>query len=278
MAKEQSSRPGRQSAMKTQPQTEKSTYIGSGKLLGKIALITGGDSGIGRAVAIAFAKEGASVAIGYLDEEKDAQETKRQVEAEGTLCLLLPGDVGDPDFCAEMVQRVLDEYGRLDIVVNNAAEQHPQDDVTHITKEQLERTFRTNVFSMFYLTQAAMPHLKAGSTIINTTSVVAFKGHPVLLDYAATKGAAVALTRSLALSLADKKIRVNTVAPGPIWTPLIPSTFPKDKVEEFGKDTPLGRPGQPEEVAPAFVFLAADDSSYITGQTIHVNGGSIVNA
>jgi NAD(P)-dependent dehydrogenase (short-subunit alcohol dehydrogenase family) len=278
MTEQQISRPGRQSAMQAKPQSEKSTHIGSNKLLGKIALITGGDSGIGRAIAIAFAKEGASVAIGYLDEEKDAQDTKRLVEQEGGLCLLLPGDVGDPDFCVEMVRQVLDQYGRLDILVNNAAEQHPQTEVTAITKEQLERTFRTNVFATFYLTQAALPHLHEGSSILNTASVVAFKGHPTLLDYAATKGAIVAFTRSLALSLAEKKIRVNTVAPGPIWTPLIPSTFPEEKVEKFGKDTPLGRAGQPEEVAPAYVFLASDDASYITGQTIHVNGGSIVNA
>lgn len=275
---QQNRQPGLQVAMQQKPHSIKNSHRGSGKLAGKVALITGGDSGIGRAVAIAFAKEGAELAIGHLNEDKDVQKTKELVEAEGAECLVIKGDIGNKSFCATMIKRVLKEYGRLDSLINNAGEQHPQKDITAITSDQLEKTFRTNVFSMFYLTQSALPYLKKGSTVINTASVTAFKGQPLLIDYSATKGAIVAFTRSLALSLAQKNIRVNAVAPGPIWTPLIPSTFSKEHVKHFGKDTPMGRPGQPEEVAPAYVFLASDDSSYITGQTIHVNGGSIVNA
>ncbi|HEY1014320.1 MAG TPA: SDR family oxidoreductase [Herpetosiphonaceae bacterium] len=273
----QDRQPGIEAEMTPQPVAEDKSYRGSGKLRGKTALITGGDSGIGRAVAIAYAKEGADVAIVYLDEHGDAEETKRQVEQEDRRCLLLAGDIGGEAFCREAVRRTVDELGGLDILVNNAAEQHPQESIEQISAEQLERTFRTNIFSFFYFAKAALPHLKAGSAIINTASVTAYKGSPQLLDYSATKGAIVAFTRSLSQALADKQIRVNGVAPGPIWTPLIPSTFPEDKVATFGADVPMKRAGQPEEVAPAYVFLAGDDSSYISGQIIHPNGGEVVN-
>lgn len=270
-------RPGHESEMEQKPAFEKPEYKGSDKLAGKVALITGGDSGIGRAVAVLFAREGADVAISYLEEHEDAAETKRQVEEEGRRCITLPGDVGNEPWCKELVEKTIAEFGQLDILINNAAEQHPQDDLRDLTSEQLERTFRTNIFAHFYLSKAALTYLPSGGAIINTTSVVAYKGHEELMDYAATKGAIVSFTRSLSAQLAEKNIRVNAVAPGPIWTPLIPSTFPDEHVEQFGKDTPLGRAGQPEEVAPAYVFLASNDSSYITGQTIHVNGGYVVN-
>jgi NAD(P)-dependent dehydrogenase (short-subunit alcohol dehydrogenase family) len=242
-----------------------------------VALITGGDSGIGRAVAVAYAREGADVAIAYFDEHADAEETKRLVEQEGRRCVMIAGDVGEEAFCRQAVQRTVDELGKLDILVNNAAEQHPQSSIEDISAEQLERTFRTNIFSMFFLTKAACKHLKQGSSIINTTSVTAYKGSPQLLDYSSTKGAIVAFTRSLSQSLAEQGIRVNGVAPGPIWTPLIPSTFPTEKVEQFGADVPLKRAGQPEEIAPSFVFLASDDASYMLGQILHPNGGTVVN-
>lgn len=273
----QDRRPGLESEMTPRPREEDSNYRGSGKLRGKVALITGGDSGIGRAVAIFFAREGADVAILYLNEHDDAGQTRKQIEKEGRRCVAIAGDIGDPQFCKSAVEQVVRELGRLDVLVNNAAEQHPQESIEKITPEQLERTFRTNIFSMFFLTQAAMPHLKEGSSIVNTTSVTAYKGSPQLLDYSSTKGAIVAFTRSLSMSLAEKGIRVNAVAPGPIWTPLITSTFPEDKVKNFGSDVPLGRSGQPEEVAPSYVFLASDDASYISGQVIHVNGGEVVN-
>lgn len=269
--------PNREAEMVPRPKSKDEAHRGSGKLLGKVALVTGGDSGIGRAVAIAFAREGADVVIAYRSEHGDAQETVRLVQEEGRGCLAVAGDVGAEAFCGDLVRQTLDEYGHLDVLVNNAGEQHPKPTLEEITAEQLERTFRTNVFSMFFLTRAALPHMKEGSAIVNTTSVTAYKGSPHLLDYSSTKGAIVAFTRSLALSLAERGIRVNGVAPGPIWTPLITSTFPQEKVETFGADTPMKRPGQPEEVAPSFVFLASDDASYMTGQILHPNGGTVVN-
>ncbi len=273
----QQQRPGREHKMKPRPKADDEKHRGSGKLRNKVAVITGGDSGIGRAVAIAFAKEGAGVAIVYLEENKDATETKRLVEEHGSRCLSIAGDVGQDEFCRKAVKQTVEAFGKLNILVNNAAEQHPQDSIEKISEEQLERTFRTNIFSFFFMTKAAIKHLKKGAAIINTTSVTAYKGSAHLLDYSSTKGAITAFTRSLSQALADKGIRVNGVAPGPIWTPLIPSTFPAKEVETFGSDVPLGRPGQPEEIAPSFVFLASDDSSYMTGQILHPNGGTVVN-
>jgi NAD(P)-dependent dehydrogenase (short-subunit alcohol dehydrogenase family) len=274
---EQQERPGREFKMRPRPQAEKPEHRGSAKLEGKVAIITGGDSGIGRAVAVAFAKEGADIVVSYLNEHRDAEETRRLVQAEDRRCEIVAGDVGDATLCEELVRRTIKQFGRLDVIVNNAAEQHPQKDIRKISPQQLERTFRTNIFSFFFLAQAALPHLKEGSAIINTTSVTAYRGSPELLDYSSTKGAIVSFTRSLAHSLVEKKIRVNGVAPGPIWTPLIPSTFPGAKVETFGSDVPMGRAGQPSECAPCYVFLASNDSSYITGQVLHPNGGEIVN-
>lgn len=272
-----SSQPGRQYQMQQQPETSNVSHTGSGKLQGRVALVTGGDSGIGRAVAVAFAREGADIFVSYLEEAKDAEETGRLVEAEGRRCQLMAGDVGDEVHCQALVEAVMAAYGRLDCLVNNAAEQHPQPSLADISAGQLERTFRTNIFSMFYLTKAALPHLRESGTVINTASVTAYKGSPQLLDYSSTKGAIVSFTRSLSLSLAERGIRVNAVAPGPIWTPLIPSTFPPQKVQHFGGDTPMQRAGQPAEVAMSYVFLASDDSSYISGQTLHPNGGVIIN-
>ncbi len=263
--------------MTPQPRTAVASYQHAKRLLGRVAVVTGGDSGIGRAVALAMAEEGADVAIVYLNEHDDAKETVRLVEQTQHRCLAMAGDIGDESFCQRAIERTVSEFGRLDILVNNAAEQHPQESIEDISVRQLEHTFRTNVFSMFFLTKAALPHLKQGAAIVNTTSVTAYRGSPKLLDYSSTKGAIVAFTRSLALALAEKKIRVNAVAPGPIWTPLIPSTFPEEKVETFGSQTPLGRPGEPAEVAPCYVFLASDDASYMTGQVLHPNGGEIVN-
>ena len=276
-AQEQAQQPGLESEMRPQPQSKNPNYRGSGKLQGKVALITGGDSGIGRAVAIAYAREGADVAIAYFNEHDDAEETAKLVKAEGRRCLTVAGDIGDEQFCRDLVAQTVKEFDRLDILVNNAAEQHPQTSLEDISAEQLERTFRTNIFSYFYVTKAVLKHLPEGGAIINTSSVTAYRGSHHLIDYAATKGAIVSFTRSLAQSLAEKGIRVNGVAPGPIWTPLIPASFPADKVETFGSDVPLGRAGQPEEVAPSYVFLAADDSSYMTGQFLHPNGGEIIN-
>jgi NAD(P)-dependent dehydrogenase (short-subunit alcohol dehydrogenase family) len=276
-AQHQKRQPGRQDQMQPQPRSGASDYVGSRKLRDKVALITGGDSGIGRAVAVLYAKEGADVSIVYLNEHKDARETKRLVEGQGRKCVLIAGDVGREKFCRAAVAQTKRELGKIDILVNNAAEQHPQESITKITERQLERTFRTNIFSFFFVTKAVMPHFKKGGVIINCASVTAYQGSPELLDYSATKGAIVAFTRSLSQALADKKIRVNAVAPGPIWTPLIPATFPAEEVATFGSDTPLGRAGEPEEVATSFVFLASDDSSYFTGQVLHPNGGRVVN-
>jgi NAD(P)-dependent dehydrogenase (short-subunit alcohol dehydrogenase family) len=273
----QDQQPGRQDQMDPQPKIVRREYKGSDKLKDKVALITGGDSGIGQSTALLYAREGADVAIVYLDEDEDAQKTRQLVEGEGRRFLAIRGDVGDESFCRQAVDQTVKEFGKLDILVNNAAEQHPKASLEEITAEQLEKTFRTNIFAYFFMAKAALPHLKAGSSIINTTSVTAYKGSPQLLDYSSTKGAIVAFTRSLSQSLAEKYIRVNGVAPGPIWTPLIPSTFDEEKVEKFGGDVPLGRAGQPEEVSPCYVFLASDDASYMTGQVLHPNGGSVVN-
>ncbi|TVX97886.1 SDR family oxidoreductase [Paenibacillus cremeus] len=273
----QQQQPGIESQMNPRPAFEDTRYKAAGKLKDKVAIITGGDSGIGRAVAVTYAKEGADVAIVYLNEHEDAKETKRQVEEEGRRCVLLPGDIGTEVFCKQAVEETVKQLGKLDIVVNNAAEQHPQQRLEDITSEQLERTFRTNIFSYFYLTKAALAHLKQGSAIINTASITAYEGNDQLVDYSATKGAIVTFTRSLSQQLIGRGIRVNGVAPGPIWTPLIPSTFTKEQVAKFGGDTPMKRAGQPEELAPSYVFLACGDSSYMAGQILHVNGGTIVN-
>lgn len=275
-AQHQPRQPGLQGRMSPQPQSEKPADDGR-KLKDKVAIITGGDSGIGRAVAIAFAKQGAHSVIVYLDEKDDAKETQRQVTAENCRCLLIAGDIGDEKFCKKVVEDTFDEFSRIDILVNNAAVQYPQKNIEDITAEQLEKTFRTNIFSYFFMTKAALPRMKAGSTIINTTSITAYRGSEHLLDYSATKGAIVSFTRSLAMNLVDKKIRVNGVAPGPIWTPLIPASFDAKDVAQFGSDTPMRRAGEPAEVAPCFVFLASDDSSYMTGQVLHPNGGQIIN-
>lgn len=274
----QSRQPGIEDLMRPHPEEVDHRYRGSGKLHGKAAIITGGDSGIGRAVASFFAKEGADVALVYLTEHEDAKDSQRLVEQEGRQCLLIQGDVGQSSFCQKVIQQVVDRFGRLDILVNNAGEQHPRSSLEDISEEQLKRTFETNFFGQFLLTKAALPHLEEGAAIINTASVTAYKGNKELLDYAASKGAIVAFTRSLALNLTSKGIRVNAVAPGPVWTPLIPSSFDAKKVETFGSTTPMGRPGQPEEIAPSYVFLASDDASYMTGQVLHPNGGEMVTS
>lgn len=271
----QDHQPGRETEMHPKPQYMPK-YPGNGRLKDKVAIITGGDSGIGRACAVLFAREGAQVALVYLEETEDAKITADAIKAEGKEALLLRGDVGDKSFCETVVGKVIEEFGRLDVLVNNAAEQHPQEEITDISEEQLQKTFRTNLYGYFYMTQAAMPHLQNGASIVNTTSVTAYRGSPELLDYSSTKGAIVAFTRSLSGSLAEKNIRVNAVAPGPIWTPLIPATFPAEKVAEFGASQPLKRPGQPNEVATCHLFLACDESSYLTGQVLHPNGGEIV--
>lgn len=276
-AQKQKRQPGLEAEMTPAPESSSQDYVGSGKLLGRVALITGGDSGIGRAVAIAFAKEGADLMIVYRNEHRDAREAQQQVRAAGRRCELLAGDITREAFCRRAVVTAIRALGRLDVLINNAAVQFPQDDIASITTRQLEQTIRTNIFSFFYFVKAALPHLKSGSSIINTTSVTAYRGSAHLLDYASTKGAIVAFTRSLAQALVDKGIRVNAVAPGPIWTPLIPATFDKKAVSQFGSDVPMGRAGEPREVAPSYVFLASDDASYITGQVIHPNGGEIVN-
>jgi NAD(P)-dependent dehydrogenase (short-subunit alcohol dehydrogenase family) len=267
--------PGKQHAMKPEPEVIRSDYQGSDKLKNKAALVTGGDSGIGRSVAVHFAREGADVAIVYLpDDQLDAERTRSMVEKEGRRCLLIPGDIRDKSFCARAVEETVKTFGKINVLVNNAGEQHPAKDVVDLDTERMVNTFQTNIFAMFYLVKAAVPHMKEGDSIVNTTSVTAFKGKPTLLDYSSTKGAITSFTRSLGKDLVKKGIRVNAVAPGPIWTPLIVSTF--EKVEQFGKNTPMGRAGQPSEVAPAYVFLASADASYITSQIIHPNGGEVV--
>jgi len=271
----QDHQPGRESEMRPKPDyTPK--LAGCGRLKDRVALITGGDSGIGRAIAVHMAREGAKIAIVYLEEHKDADETVRAVEQEGGRAIKFAGDVGDENFCRQAVEGTVKAFGRFDILVNNAAEQHEVDDPTELTANQIERTFRTNVFSFFFMTKAALKHMKEGSNIINTTSITAFKGHKTLLDYSATKGAIVAMTRSLSQALVEKGIRVNAVAPGPIWTPLIPASFDAEHVAKHGAAAPMKRPGQPNEVAPCYVFLASEEASYITGQVLHPNGGTIV--
>lgn len=269
--------PGREGQMAPEPIIIRDDYVGSGKLDEKVALITGGDSGIGRSVAVHYAREGADVAVAYYEEHEDAQETKDRVEDEGQDCLLLPGDIGDESFSPEAVDQTLSQYGQLDILVNNAAEQHSRTKLQDISADQLKRTFRTNFFGFFYLTKAALEHMEPGSVILNTTSVTAYRGSSHLIDYASTKGAIVAFTRSLATSLVDRDIRVNGVAPGPIWTPLIPATMSAEHVQSFGENTPMQRAGQPAEVGPCYVFLASADASYMTGQIIHPNGGDYIS-
>lgn len=274
-AQHQDRQPGIESELVPEPDFTP-RFPGSGRLKDKVAIITGGDSGIGRACAVLFAREDADIAIVYLDEKGDAETTAAAVEKEGGKALLLPGDVGDPEFCRTAVERTVERFGRLDVLVNNAAEQHPTDDFESIPPEQLRKTFDTNMFGYFYMAQAAMPRMERGGAIVNTTSVTAYRGSHHLIDYASTKGAITAFTRSLAQYGADRGIRVNGVAPGPIWTPLIAATFDADKVAEFGGDQPLGRAGQPNEVASCHLFLACADSSYMTGQVLHPNGGEIV--
>ena len=273
----QKKQPGVQAEMVPQPDSTLEGYRGSGKLQAKVAIITGGDSGIGRAVAVAYAKEGADIAIVYLEEHGDANDTKKEIERCGRKCLLIAGDVGNEQFCSKVAAKTIAAFGHIDILINNAAEQHVRTSIIDIDNAQLEKTFRTNIFSMFYMVKAALPHLKKGARIINTTSVTAYKGSPHLLDYSATKGAIVAFTRSLSLQLIEQGILVNGVAPGPIWTPLIPATFPPEKVSNFGKDVPMKRPGQPDEVAPCYIFLASPECSYMSGQVLHPNGGTVVN-
>jgi NAD(P)-dependent dehydrogenase (short-subunit alcohol dehydrogenase family) len=274
---QQSQQPGIESVMNPKPIYDNPSYQSSGKLQGKVAIISGGDSGIGRAVSLLFAKEGADIAIIYLSEHQDADETKQKINNTGRRCLLLDGDVGTEEFCQQAIAQTIKQFGKIDIVVNNAGEQHVQPSLADITAEQLQRVFQTNIFSCFFLTKAALPHLAPGSTIINTTSITAYKGHKLLLDYSATKGAIVSFTRSLSQSLLPQGIRVNAVAPGPIWTPLIPASFDKQQVAAFGQNTPMKRAGQPYELAPGYLFLACEDSSYMTGQVLHNNGGTIVN-
>ena len=273
----QDHQPGREDKMRPQPDYVPK-YPGCGKLKDKVALITGGDSGIGRAVAVAMAREGAKIAIVYLEEHKDANETAEAVEAEGSQAIKIAGDVADEKFCRNAVEKTVKEFGRLDILVNNAAEQHETDDIRQIKAEQIERTFRTNIFSFFFMAKHALRHMKKGGSIINSSSVTAYQGHKTLLDYSATKGAIVTFTRSLSEALVKDGIRVNAVAPGPIWTPLIPASFDAERVAKHGSSVPMQRPGQPNEVAPCYVFLATEDASYISGQVLHPNGGNVVGS
>lgn len=273
----QSRQPGIEAEMQPLPDYMP-RHVGSGRLAGRVALITGGDSGIGRAVAVAMAREGANVAIVYLDEDEDAEETIAAIEIEGADGIAIRGDIGEERFCRKAVEKTIDRFGKLDVLVNNAAEQHTAKDLTEISADQLERTFRTNVFGAFFMTKAALPHLRAGASIINSTSVTAYKGSPNLIDYAATRGAIVAFTRSMAVALQKRGIRVNGVAPGPIWTPMIPASFDAERTAEHGRSAPMERAGQPNEVAPAYVFLASDDASYMSGQVLHPNGGTVVGS
>jgi NAD(P)-dependent dehydrogenase (short-subunit alcohol dehydrogenase family) len=267
------SMPGNEHEMDPRPVYIRENYKGSGKLLDKVALITGGDSGIGRSIAVHFAREGADVAIVYLSEDEDAEETRNLVEKEGRKCILLRGDIRSREFCEKSVEKTIEYFGKINILVNHAGEQHPTKEFEELDLDLMEKTFQTNIFAMYYITKPCLRHMKDGDSIITTTSVTAYKGSPRFLDYAATNGAITTFTRSLALNLTKSKIRVNGVAPGPIWTPLIPASFSEKEVEEFGKQVPMGRPGQPCEVAPCYVFLASEDASYITGQVLHPNGG-----
>jgi len=276
-AQHQDRQPGLESEMNPRPLFDNPNYPGSGKLNDKVAIITGGDSGQGRAIALAYAKEGADVVIVYLNEHTDAEETKHVVEQKGRRCLTIAGDIGSEAFCQQVITRTIEAFGKLDILVNNAAEQHVQTSLEQITSEQMEKTFRTNFYSVFYLTKAALPHLKPGGTIINAASLTAYEGNEQLIDYSATKGAIVSFTRSLSKSLSSKGIRVNGVVPGTIWTPLIPASFPADQVANWGAKTPMKRAGQPYEIAPAYVYLASDDSTYVSGQFLHITGGVIMN-
>lgn len=273
----QGKQPGIEHKMSPRPEYINPNYKTAGKLVNKTALITGGDSGIGRSVALHFALEGADIAIAYLDEGTDALETQKLVENAGRKCILFKGDISKKEFCDKIVRQTISKLGQLNILVNNAAQQFPQDDFLKISKKQLEKTFNINILPHFFLSQAALKEMKEGDSIINTSSVTAYRGSPHLIDYSSTKGAIVTFTRSLSENLAPKKIRVNAVAPGPVWTPLIVSSFDKKEISEFGKQVPMGRAGQPSEVAPAYVFLASEDASYITGQVIHVNGGELIN-
>lgn len=277
-AQHQGRQPGLEGEMQPEPQTVPPGYRGSGKLDGRVALVTGGDSGIGRSVATLFAYEGADVAIAYLDEHDDALESQRLVEEQGRRAITIAGDLGDELHCRDVVERTVAELGALNVLVNHAGEQHARDDVESIPADSLERTFRTNVFAFFFLVEAALPHLRGGGAIVNTTSITAYQGNPTLIDYSATNGAIVSMTRSLAQRVVDDGIRVNAVAPGPVWTPLIPATFPEGKVEDFGVQTPMGRIGQPAEIAPSYVFLASADSSFMSGQVLHPNGGTVVGS
>ncbi len=274
---QQQEKPGVEAEMTPQPRAEDEGYRGSGKLLNKIALITGGDSGIGRAVALAFAKEGADCVISYYTEHQDAEDTRESVEAKGRTCITIAGDLADEEFCRRVVYETVRRFGRVDILVNNAGVQYESPNIEDITLEQLDRSFKVNIIAMFHVTKAALKHMKAGGTIINTSSVTAYRGSRRLLDYSTTKGAIISFTRSLSLSLADRGIRVNAVAPGPVWTPLVPAGSSPGYVEQFGSGTLMGRAGQPEEIAPAYVFLASDESSYMSGQVLHPNGGEIIN-
>ncbi|RKD24545.1 NAD(P)-dependent oxidoreductase [Ammoniphilus oxalaticus] len=273
----QDQQPGIESLMNPRPIFDNPNYKASDKLLNKVAIVTGGDSGLGRAISVAFAKEGADVVIVYYNEHEDAKETQHYVESQGRRCLLLPGDIGDENFCRKVVDQTIQKFNKIDILVNNAAEQHVQQNLEDITTDQLMKTFQTNFFGLFFLTKLVLPHLGQGSAIINSASLTAYEGNKLLMDYSATKGAIVSFTRSLSKSLAEKGIRVNGVVPGTVWTPLIPASFPADQVADWGNTNPMKRAGQPSEIAPAYVFLASDDASYITGQMIHATGGVVVN-